>query len=72
MVKESKCARPVSGNELSLQSIARNYVVHVFCVKENDPNFGIPCISSTKVWSSVRLVRRTYQKWNPICPSMEM
>jgi len=47
-------------------------MLHVVCVKKNDPNFGIPCISSTKVWSLIRLVRRIYQKWNPICPSMEM
>ena len=42
MVKENKFARPVSGNDLSLQNIAHNYVLHVLCVKEKDPNFRNP------------------------------
>ena len=42
MVKKNKSARPVFGNELSLHNIARNYVVRVLDVKENDPNFRKP------------------------------
>ena len=42
MVKENKSARPVFGNDLSIHTIAHNYVLHVLNVKDNDPNFRNP------------------------------